>query len=1010
MMSERLGAVNDDYRRLWEAGTVSGLLDIQLLERFAAQRDELAFAALVARHGPLVWAVCRSILRDPNDVEDAFQATFLILARKAHSLWIGDSLCRWLYRVSFRVAQRARAQRDRRRHREQPGVEGVAPADEAESRRDELLYVLDDEIDRLPEKYRLPIVLCRLDGLTRTQAADQLGWRPGTVATRLTRGQELLRRRMRRRLGDDAQSGLCVWLGGPVSTSVPAACRDMTVQSAVILGTQGRLAAGLVTSASTLARGAQRAVFWVSVRSFLILSLGLLAVTWFTTGRLHPESSPAVLPTGTGPFAVLPKNTPSGSGPEQPKPAPRDVEGDQVTFAGRVLDPDGKPFIGATVYLDLSDNKGNVHHKLQVSGADGRFRATVSRRELTSSQTYDPWKHARVVTTAPGYGPVWEFTPVPAIPHFQRRDSLTLRLALDDVPIEGRILNAEGRPVVGTKIRAFTVTYSQNANGVHIPWDSKGAPFKGGNQMRLENLVADATTDADGRFVITGLGRDRLVSLWLNGPGVAQQEIQVQTRRVPTKQVEVPVNGRPAMRPIYGASFVHIAEPGRSIQGIVRERGTGKPVAGALANTLATDAEGRFQIDGLFPQFKYRLDVDAPAGTPYFRRRLTVESHGPGLDPVAVEIELSLGALIRGRLTDKASGKPIRGRVFYAPFKGNPNAPGILGYVENGGISDEAGHFAVVGVPGQGVLVVTAGVGDDVLFPRLRTASPEHRRQGLALADDDSLLNTIPRPISLIGSNAYRVVDVPEGRDDLEVNFKLAVKPGRNLIVRAVDPMGNSLKGVTALGFREPTLNSWAIRGDGSFVVHELDPDWPRRIFFHSPERNLAGFLDPSGNESGDATVRLSPCGSILGRVVDGEGKPIAGAQFALVYDDAHGVPHIAFPTGSWVPTDEEEKREKRINPYFAGNSRRVNRSETSGEDGRFQIRGVVSGAKFHLSIIMNQAARRLGPKAPADQGEKLLCETTLTADHALDLRDVRILPEELRGDPSAAAGPPLAR
>jgi RNA polymerase sigma factor (sigma-70 family) len=1009
MMSERLGAVNDDYRRLWEAGTVSGLLDIQLLERFAAQRDELAFAALVARHGPLVWAVCRSILRDPNDVEDAFQATFLILARKAHSLWIGDSLCRWLYRVSFRVAQRARTERDRRRHRELPGVERVAPVIEGESRREELLCVLNDEINRLPEKYRLPIVLCRLDGLTRTQAADQLGWRPGTVATRLTRGQELLRRRMRRRLGDDAQSGLCVWLGGPVSTSVPAACRDMTVQSAVNLGTQGRLAAGLVTSASTLARGAQRAMFWASVRSFLILSLGLLAVTWFTTGRLHPGRSPAVFSTGTGQSTVLPNNTPSDSGPEQPKPAPRDVEGDQVTFAGRVLDPDGKPFSGATVYLVLSDNRDTFHHKLQVSGADGRFRATVSRRELTRSPTSDPWKSAKVVTTAPGYGPVWEISAVPNIPDSQRPDDLTLRLVRDEVPIEGRIVTAEGRPVAGAKIRAATVRYRQDANGAHTLWDSKEAARSFG-PMLLGSLVADATTDAAGRFVMTGLGRDRLVSLWLNGSRVAQQEIQVQTRRVPTKQVEVALNGRPAMRPIYVASFVHIAEPGRSIQGIVRERGTGMPVAGALANTLATDAEGRFQIDGLFPQFKYRLDVDAPAGTPYFRRRLTVESHGPGLDPVAAEIELSRGALIRGGLTDTASGKPIRGRVFYAPFKGNPNAPGILGYVENGGISDEAGHFAVVGVPGLGVLVVTAGVGDDVLFPRLRTASTEHRRQGLALADDDSLLNTIPRPISLIGSNAYRVIDVPEGRDNLEVNFKLAVRPGRNLIVRVIDPMGNSLKGVTAFGFREPTLNSWAIRGDGSFVVHELDPDWPRRIFFHAPERNLAGFLDPSGNESGDATVRLSPCGSILGRVVDGEGKPIAGSQFALVYDDAQGVPHIAFPTGSWVPTDEEEKREKRINPYFEANSRRVNRSETSGEDGRFQIRGVVSGAKFHLSIIMNQAARRLGPKAPADQSEKLLCETTLTADQALDLGDVRILPEELRGDPSAAVGPPLAR
>jgi RNA polymerase sigma factor (sigma-70 family) len=151
MTSERLGAVKDDYRSLWEAGTVSGLSDAQLLERFAAQRDDQAFAALVARHGPLVWAVCRSILRDPHDVEDAFQATFLILARKAHTLWIGDSLCRWLYRVGYRVAQHARDELDRRRTREHAVVERVAPAEDGEGRRDEFLCVLNHELNRLPE-------------------------------------------------------------------------------------------------------------------------------------------------------------------------------------------------------------------------------------------------------------------------------------------------------------------------------------------------------------------------------------------------------------------------------------------------------------------------------------------------------------------------------------------------------------------------------------------------------------------------------------------------------------------------------------------------------------------------------------------------------------------------------------------------------------------------------------------------------------------------------------------
>jgi RNA polymerase sigma factor (sigma-70 family) len=1005
-MSGQLGAVKNDYGRLWEAGTVSGMPDAQLLERFAAHREDLAFAAIVARHGPLVWAVCRSVLRDPHDVEDAFQATFLILARKADSLWIGDSLCRWLYRVSYRVAQQARAQRDRRRRREQAVVERVAIEEERESHRDEVLSVLDHEINRLPEKYRLPIVLCRLDGLTRIQAAEQLGWPPGTVATRLTRGQDLLGKRMRKRLGHSDERTLCVLFGGSAAWSVPAACRDATVRAATALGPCTRSGAELVTSASALARGAQWAMFWANVRSLLFLGLGLVAGMWFTTGWLHIGPASALAPQGRGRSAsqqVFPRNE---SERPQPAIASSDAESDRVTLAGLVLDPAGKPLSGATVYLDLSDNKGVVLHKLQISGADGRFRVTVSRRELTRSQTDDPWKHAYVVVTAPGCGPVWAPSAVPAIPGLQRRDDLTLRMAPDDVPIEGRIITAEGRPVEGTKIRAFSVKCSQDFTGAHIPWDSKEGIRVGVSRL-LQGLVANATTDADGHFVVKGLGRDRLVTLWLNGPRVAQEEIQVQTRRSPTKRVEAAVNGRPVMRPIYGASFVHIAEPGRSIQGVVRERGTRKPIAGALANTLETDAEGRFQIDGLFRQFKYRLEVLPPAGIPYFRRRLIIESDRPGLEPVLSEVELSRGTLVRGRLTDKANGKPIRGRVYYAPFKGNPNAPETLGYVENGGGTDETGRFTVVGVPGMGVLIVTAGVGNDILFPRLRTVSPEHQRRGLAVPDDNSLLDTMPRPINLIGTNAYRVIDVPGGRDEWEVNFQLTVKPGRTLIVRVVDPLGRSLEGVTAFGLREPTLNSYPIRGDGPFVVHDLDPGWPRRVFFYQPERDLAGFLDLSGNESGDAKVRLSPCGSILGRIVDGEGRPIEGACFALVYDDAQGIPHIGFPTGGWVPTVDEARREKRTNPFFDPMSGRVNIPQVTREDGRFRISAVVSGAKLRLTIIMNQVARRLGPMATVYQGEKLLCETTLTPDQVFDLGDVRIQPEELRGDPAPALSPP---
>ena len=671
--------------------------------------------------------------------------------------------------------------------------------------------------------------------------------------------------------------------------------------------------------------------------------------------------------------------------------------GDRLTYGGKVLDPDGKPLSRASVYLTLRYQTGPLFQKLGVSGSDGRFCATVSRQELTKAGPDDPLKFANVVATAAGYGPVWENAAVPALPNTQRADDLTLRLAKDDVPIEGRILTAEGRPVTGAKIVAFTVTYRQRPDGKHIPWDSQEEGTEH-DYFRLGNLVAKATTDADGRFRITGLGRDRLVSLWMDGSHVANQELKVQTRRVPPRQVEVPVNGRPETRPMYGASFVHIAEPARSLLGVVRERGTGKPIAGALANTLPTDAQGRFHIDNLPRKFEYPLHVQGPAGFPYFYRRLTVESHGIGLDPVAAEIELSRGVLIRGRLTVRTTGKPIRGRVFYAPLKGNPNVPGILGQVENRGISDEAGRFTVVGLPGPGVLIATAGTGDVLFYPQLRGALLEDRKPGIVLPDDESLLDVYPRPVSLIGSHAYQVIDIPEGRDEFQADFNLSVKPGRTLNLRLVDPAGESLRGVTVFGVREPSLDNWSIRGDGTIAVHDLDAAWPRRVFFLQSERELAGFLDLTGDESVGGTARLSPCGSILGRVIDSVGKPIVGTHFGLVYDDVQGIPHIAIPDGRWMPTDRETKRDQRTNPYFSQRNS-VTLSETSGEDGRFRISGVVPGVKFHLQIIIDQAGSRSGPKSPYNRGEKLLLETVLSAGQILDLGDVRGLPEELRGD-----------
>ena len=188
MAQGQLDAVLRYIRKLAGAREVGAATDRQLLERFTTLRDESAFAALVERHGPMVLGVCQRILRNEHDAEDAFQATFLVLARKASSQRWRESVGGWLYEVACRVARKARADRARRQVRERQVaiMPSVDPLSLVAGR--EIQAVLEDELCRLPDKYRLPVVLCCLEGSSRSEAAQQLGWKEGTVAGRLARG------------------------------------------------------------------------------------------------------------------------------------------------------------------------------------------------------------------------------------------------------------------------------------------------------------------------------------------------------------------------------------------------------------------------------------------------------------------------------------------------------------------------------------------------------------------------------------------------------------------------------------------------------------------------------------------------------------------------------------------------------------------------------------------------------------------------------------------------------
>ncbi len=233
-------------RRITAAGRGGGTPDGELLARFAARNDEAAFAALVRRHGPMVFGVCRRVLHDPHDAEDAFQATFLVLVSRAGALGRPELLGNWLYGVANRTALKARADAARRRERERQAraAAGADPADEAAGR--DLRRVLDEELNRLPPKYRTPVVLCYLEGQTQEEAARRLGCPRKTVTTRLARACERLRARLTRRGVALPAGAVAATLSEQVfASAVPPALAGATLKAAALFAAGQAAAAGL---------------------------------------------------------------------------------------------------------------------------------------------------------------------------------------------------------------------------------------------------------------------------------------------------------------------------------------------------------------------------------------------------------------------------------------------------------------------------------------------------------------------------------------------------------------------------------------------------------------------------------------------------------------------------------------------------------------------------------------------------------------------------------------------
>jgi RNA polymerase sigma factor (sigma-70 family) len=280
MAKESLGNVLDYIRQIAGGPGSQELTDQELLCSFAADRDEAAFAVLVQRHGPLVWGVCRRVLHQIQDAEDAFQATFLVLARKAGRIrWQAD-VSNWLYAVAWRVALKAKSDARRHQRRAEEFQDMPAPEANGDSAWLEIRPVLDEELNRLPLKYRAPVVLHYLQGKTYAQAAQTLGWPAGTVSTRLAQARNLLRRRLARRGIGLATSLLTVALARNAATATaPPSLLDATVKAAMLLAA-GQAGAVISTKVFTLTQGVVKAMFLAKLKTsaVVLLAFGVLGV------------------------------------------------------------------------------------------------------------------------------------------------------------------------------------------------------------------------------------------------------------------------------------------------------------------------------------------------------------------------------------------------------------------------------------------------------------------------------------------------------------------------------------------------------------------------------------------------------------------------------------------------------------------------------------------------------------------------------------------------------------
>ncbi len=949
---------------LFDGGSVAGLSDRQLLDRFVARRDaagEAAFAALVARHGPMVLHVSRQLLGDHQHAEDAFQAVFLVLARRRGPC--ATPICSVTGSMALPSARLARRRpgcapaqkRERHSHGRDESANKRSPEQWMLCREDVL--ALHAEIEGLPSVFRLPVVLCYFEGLSLDEAARRLCCPEGTLRSRLARARDKLRRGLTRRGAFLSASALAVVLESTDARAAVSSSLCETTTKAAINFATGQAAGSLATG---LAREVLRSMLARKIRH---IALAMLLVGTVATGAGLVGQVPALETAKSRPQERQAGKPEPGEGVTKANDGIARPGPGRMFVVGRVLDPADNPVPNATAMV-YARSKGLSVSLLQDKSqpipigdaradGSGRFQLNAPR---TSSARYDT---VGAVALAPGYGVgCVELDPDADQP----AADITLR---QEHVIHGRLFDVQGRPIPDVAISVSGVNPDAGLGRLTLALArSEGnVTFWWANANDFPAWPRPATTDAQGHFTVRGVGRNMRAFLTARHPRFALQTITVET------------DNAAESKPVTLA-----LEPAKIISGRVTYGDTGNPVANAKIvvqprgpelkpfSFFDTDADGRFRMNPPSDD-RYHIAAWPPPGQPYLIASRNLDWPKGALEQ-SLDVIMPRGVAVQGRVTEQDSGKPIAGvALSFVSRAGRRSNDGSSASSPGYTVGD--GSFLLGALPGPGTLFVM-GPSDDFVLQSL----------------GKPVLDTGRQPGLSTYSHASMALDLKPGIDRKDIHVKL--RPGVTVMGQVIGPDDQPVPDAWIFSqiIMRPSGGSRVWHGgyhnttarDGHFEVHGLAPDVSVAVQFLDPRRKLGTTAVLSGKSAaaGPVKIRLEPCASARARIVNPGGEPFAGSlpSRSLTMDVSARPPvsDMNGKTGPLVVTD-------------AGNLDWVDpinyeKPVAADADGRVVLPVLIPGATYRFTT-------RVAGQGPIVQ--RLLREFTVKPGETLDLGEIVI-------------------